>query len=284
MSFCVVPRSAVGRHPLLLGVGHVEPEQPRRRSVDRHRRVHLADRDRRRAVDACGRGGRRARRPCRPRRVPAGRRRRSRSGSAGRRRSTGPSGPWPGWSGRARSTPGPWSGRSRSASSTGGRARGPGDRAGGCVHPPIVPQDRPRCHDDDRSVTVVTSRSGGRGRARPAQASGKGLVGARIATSSELEVPLARDLDRAERLAGAASATARRGGPRRWPATARPARRARPSRRPSPVEHGLAGEETVDLHPVEAAGELAGLPLPGLHRVGPADPVAAVGRRIGCRR
>ena len=32
-------------HALLLGVGDVEAEQPRRRRVDRHRRVHLADRD-----------------------------------------------------------------------------------------------------------------------------------------------------------------------------------------------------------------------------------------------
>ena len=45
MSFCVVPRSARRRRALLLGVGDVQRQQPRRRGVDRHRRVHLARRD-----------------------------------------------------------------------------------------------------------------------------------------------------------------------------------------------------------------------------------------------
>ncbi len=45
MSFCVVPRSSARRHPLLLGIGDVQREQPRRGGVDRHRGVHLAGRD-----------------------------------------------------------------------------------------------------------------------------------------------------------------------------------------------------------------------------------------------
>ena len=118
MSFCVVPRSSLAGDALLLGVGDVQREQPRRGGVDRHRRVHLAPAGCRRAACACGRGGRPARRPCRPRPGPSASRGRSRSGSAGRRRSTGRSGPWPGSCGRARWTPRPSSGPSRSASST----------------------------------------------------------------------------------------------------------------------------------------------------------------------
>ena len=45
MSFCVVPWSAAWSTPLLLGGDDVEREQPRRRRVDRHRRVHLVERD-----------------------------------------------------------------------------------------------------------------------------------------------------------------------------------------------------------------------------------------------
>ena len=45
MSFWVVPAQVLARHALPLGVGDVEAEQPRRRRVDRHRRVHLALRD-----------------------------------------------------------------------------------------------------------------------------------------------------------------------------------------------------------------------------------------------
>ena len=45
MSFCVVPWSAGCVDALLLGRDDVEGEQPRRRRVDRHRRVHLVERD-----------------------------------------------------------------------------------------------------------------------------------------------------------------------------------------------------------------------------------------------
>ena len=45
MSFWVVPWSCVRPDALLLGRDDVERQQPRRRRVDRHRRVHLAERD-----------------------------------------------------------------------------------------------------------------------------------------------------------------------------------------------------------------------------------------------
>ena len=45
MSFCVVPLSSFGSNPPLAGERDVEREEPRRRRVDRHRRVHLLDRD-----------------------------------------------------------------------------------------------------------------------------------------------------------------------------------------------------------------------------------------------
>ena len=45
MSFWVVPDSAVCVDALLLGRDDVERQQPRRRRVDRHRRVHLVERD-----------------------------------------------------------------------------------------------------------------------------------------------------------------------------------------------------------------------------------------------
>ena len=45
MSFCVVPASSAGSTPMLLGVGHVEPEEPGRRGVDGHGGVHLRDGD-----------------------------------------------------------------------------------------------------------------------------------------------------------------------------------------------------------------------------------------------
>ena len=96
MSFCVVPWSARWVDAVLLGGDDVERQQPRRRRVDRHRRVHLVERDAVHQRAPCRPGGRRARRPCRPRRARARGRGRSRSGSAGRRRPTGPSGPWPG--------------------------------------------------------------------------------------------------------------------------------------------------------------------------------------------
>ena len=45
MSFWVVPWSELALDAVLLGDGHVERQQPRRRGVDRHRRVHLVERD-----------------------------------------------------------------------------------------------------------------------------------------------------------------------------------------------------------------------------------------------
>ena len=98
---------------LRVGGGDVEREQPRRRGVDRHGGVHLAERDavEQRAHVAQVRD--RARRPCRPRRAPARDRRRSRSASADRRRWRGRSALWPGSCGRARWTWRPSNGPSR---------------------------------------------------------------------------------------------------------------------------------------------------------------------------
>ena len=82
--------------PVLLGDGDVEAQQPGGGGVDRHRGVHLVERDaveQRRACRPCGRS---RRRPCRPRRGRGGGRGHSRSASAGRRRPRGRSGPWPG--------------------------------------------------------------------------------------------------------------------------------------------------------------------------------------------
>ena len=45
MSFCVVPLSLSRLDPVLLGDGDVEAEQPRGGRVDRHRGVHLVERD-----------------------------------------------------------------------------------------------------------------------------------------------------------------------------------------------------------------------------------------------
>ena len=45
MSFCVVPRSCLRGHALLLADQLVEQQQHRRRRVDRHRRGHLVERD-----------------------------------------------------------------------------------------------------------------------------------------------------------------------------------------------------------------------------------------------
>ena len=45
MSFWVVPWSAAAIEPVLLGDDDVERQQPRRGRVDRHRRVHLVERD-----------------------------------------------------------------------------------------------------------------------------------------------------------------------------------------------------------------------------------------------
>ena len=102
MSFWMVPVSLAAVGALLVGDRDVERQQPRRRGVDGHRRVHLRRAECRRAARACRRGARPARRPCRPRRAPARGRRRSRSASADRRRWRGRSGPWRGSCGRAR--------------------------------------------------------------------------------------------------------------------------------------------------------------------------------------
>ena len=80
----------------------VERQQPGGRRVDRHRRVHLAERDAVQQRVHVALVGDRARRPCRPRRGRARGRGRSRSASAGRTRSTARSGPWRGSSGTAR--------------------------------------------------------------------------------------------------------------------------------------------------------------------------------------
>ena len=133
MSFCVVPWSASGADALLLGGDDVERQQPRGGGVDRHRRVHLAERD---AVHQRGHVARDAppvRRPCRPRRARARGRSRSRSASAGRTRPTARSGPWPGCAGTARSTSPRWSAPRRSASSTDGRARAADASYGNCL-------------------------------------------------------------------------------------------------------------------------------------------------------
>ena len=96
---------------LLLGGDLVEREQPHGRRVDRHRGVHPGERDpveqRPQVADVADR----VRRPCPPRRGRADGPGRSRSGWAGRTRPTGRSGPWPGWSGRARCWPRRWSDR-----------------------------------------------------------------------------------------------------------------------------------------------------------------------------
>ena len=110
---------------LFLGHRDIEREQPGGGRVDRHRGVHLLERDLRRTASACRPDAPPARRPCRLRRAPACGRCRSRSGSAGRRRSRGRSAPWRGWCGRARSTPWRWSDRRRCGTATADRL---GDR------------------------------------------------------------------------------------------------------------------------------------------------------------
>ena len=56
MSFCVVPASSDGVDAALLGQREVHAEQPHRGGVDRHRRVHLVERDARRTAPASRRG------------------------------------------------------------------------------------------------------------------------------------------------------------------------------------------------------------------------------------
>ena len=129
MSFWVVPLSCRAVDPVLLGDGDVEAEQPGGGRVDRHRGVHLVERDAVEAAGACRPCGRSRRRPCRPRRGRGRGRGHSRSGSAGRRRPRGRSGPWPGCRGRARWSAGRRSGRRRCASPRGGRAREVGGRS-----------------------------------------------------------------------------------------------------------------------------------------------------------
>ena len=113
----------LARRALLVGDADVERQQPRRRGVDGHRRVHVRRAGCRRAACACRRGARPARRPCRPRRGPARGRSRSRSASADRRRWRGPSAPWRGSCGRARWTWRPSSGRRRCGTARACRAR-----------------------------------------------------------------------------------------------------------------------------------------------------------------
>ncbi len=122
MSFWVVPESCVRATPRRLGGGDVQRQQPRRRRVDRHRGVHLVERDAVEQRAACRRRGRPARRPCRPRRGRACDRSRSRSASADRRRSTGRSGRAPGSCDRARCFPWPTRSRNRCGSATALRA------------------------------------------------------------------------------------------------------------------------------------------------------------------
>ena len=133
MSFWVVPWSECRADAVLLGDRHVEREQPGRRGVDRHRRVHLVERD---AVEQrvhVPLVGDRTRRPCRPRRAPARGQGRSPSGWAGRTRPTGRSGPSPGCAGRARSTRARSNALRRCASPTGCRAR-----AAVLAHDPMI--------------------------------------------------------------------------------------------------------------------------------------------------
>ena len=124
MSFCVVPGSCDCVDALVLGRDDVEREQPGGRRVDRHRRVHLVQRDaveQRRHVAAV-RDRHADLADLAARELVA--RRRSRSASAGRTRSRAPSGPWRDSSGRARWTSSPSNGLRTCASSTACRAQG----------------------------------------------------------------------------------------------------------------------------------------------------------------
>ena len=129
MSFWVVPASWCGDllrrqvGVLLLGDHLVHREQPHRDRVDRHRGVHLGERDlveelahlaevRHGYADLADLAAR-----------AAASRGRSRSGSGGRRRPTARSGPWRGCCGRARWTPRRSSARRTSASPRAGPSR-----------------------------------------------------------------------------------------------------------------------------------------------------------------
>ena len=123
----VVLRRALERRgvdAVLLRGDDVEREQPRRRRVDRHRRVHAVERDAVEQRAHVALVARSARRPCRPRRARARGRRRSPSASAGRRRSRARSAPWPGCGGTARSSARPSSAPRTSASSRACRGSG----------------------------------------------------------------------------------------------------------------------------------------------------------------
>ena len=218
MSFCVVPRSAADGDALLLGVGDVQGEQPRRRGVDRHRRVHLRRRDaveqRAHVAEVDDRHADLADLAARP----SASRGRSRSASAGRRRSTARSGPWPGSCGTARSTPPPSSARSTSASST---------AASRSRHGVSVLAGRPWRPLVDRR------RRGGRGtRARDSStAPSERRCGVVHCTSSSVGAGVPQPLDEGDE--------GHLGGVGRG------------------VEHRLAGEEAADAHAVEPADELA---------------------------
>ena len=133
MSFWVVPWSAARSTPFSSADGHVERQQPGGGGVDRHRRVHLVERDAvEQRVHVALVGDRHADLAHLARATARGRGR-SRSGWAGRRRSRARSGPWPGSCGRARSTPSRSNGPRRCASPTGGRARVDGGLTTGIV-------------------------------------------------------------------------------------------------------------------------------------------------------
>ncbi len=173
MSFWMVPVSLVARRTLLVGDRDVERQQPRRRRVDRHRGVHLIERDARQAARACRRCGRRARRPCRPRPWRARGHCHSRSGSADRRRWTGPSAPSPGCGDRARWTWSPSSGRHRCGRSRACRvpalgAAGPllSSRMGrprlrsgvlALAYPAVIAMQNDLCHSGRRRSTSRSS-------------------------------------------------------------------------------------------------------------------------------
>ena len=177
MSFCVVPAERRVRDALLVGEREVHAEQPHRGGVDRHRRVHLRERDaveqrahlaevRDRHADLADLApGERASRG------------RSRSGSGGRRPPRARSDPWPGSSGTARWRRARTSVRSRSGSTRGGRARPstPFSRIGGPRRKLGPPPGLP--------ATACTRRSRGRSCGRGARRSPSGAAPGRPRSS-----------------------------------------------------------------------------------------------------